>query len=226
MRHWLIPIALLGAGPASARKADLPAPVCTGTIRPVLFLSPMGEPFRAAKGAVDTPGDAVRRWFDGADRDHDGRLRIAEFMLDADRFFALLDKDHDGQILPEEVSSYEEDVAPEMRLYQPPRPAGGPGGKPDRKAKRPKGGADYDGAMGAGRYAFLNIPNPVASADSDFNRAIDPAEFRAAAAERFRALDPGQKKQIALADLPPTPAQGLANADCLAEQAAAARGKR
>jgi hypothetical protein len=245
MRTILLPLCLLSvATPLAAKTPDAATAICAGPIRPTLFLSPMGEPFRpkhapAAPAPAPIPGDAaqddpVRGWFDQADRNHDGRIDIAELMLDADRFFALLDKDHDGQLLPEEVAAYEDSV-PELRTYQARTPRDG--SREDRKeqkrerqaqARPPKlksGESGYDGAMGAGRFAFLNIPNPVASADADINRAVDRDEFRRAAADRFRQLDPAQKKALTLADLPKTPAQQSANAACLAAQNAEAKGK-
>ena len=196
-------------------KSEKPVPVCSGPIKPSLFLSPMGEPFRP-RGDIDDP---ARRWFDQADANHDDRLTIGEIMLDADRFFATIDKDHSGELLPGEVYAYEQDVAPEIRLYQR-RAERDPGdkGKPDDedrpRPKKRKGGAP-DGVIGAGRFAFLNIPNPVASADDDINRAVSQKEFRAAAAERFRDLDTTQSKALSFAQLPKTPAQVAANAACL-----------
>jgi len=205
------------AVPATAKPAAPPV-ACPAPVKPALFISPMGEPFRP-QGDDDDP---VRRWFDQADRNRDGKLTIDEMMLDADRFFATLDKDGDGELLPSEVYAYEQDL-PEIRLYQrrpeadPDAKTGANGDAPAaRKRKSRAAMADYGGAAGAGRYAFLNIPNPVASADDDINRAVDRNEFRAAAAERFRDLDPGQTKALTLAQLPKTPAQRAANAACLA----------
>jgi hypothetical protein len=216
MRQAILLVALMAA-PALART-EKPVPVCSAPIKPVLFLSPMGEPFRPG-GDGDDP---VRRWFDQTDRDHDGRLTSGELMLDADRFFALVDKDGNGELLPDEVYAYEQDVAPEIRLYQR-RVEREAGARPDReeeaRARRQNRKRGPDGVIGAGRYAFLNIPNPVASADDDINRAVSAREFRAAAAERFRDLDPGQTKALTLAQLPKTPAQVAANAACLASAA-------
>jgi hypothetical protein len=186
----------------------------------------MGEPFRPREGAKDaSEDDPVQRWFAQADRNRDGKLTVGELMLDGDRFFATLDKDHDGELLPDEVGAYERDVAPEIRLYQrrPDRPADGAGkpggdGQGDRPQRKPKKNGPMlgaDGTVGAGRYSFLNIPNPVAAADSDLNRAITAQEFRAAAADRFADLDPQQTKALTLAQLPKTPAQIFANAACL-----------
>ena len=216
MKRALLLLAVMAA-PAVARPAAPPA-ICSGTVEPQLFISQMGEPFRP-NGDDDNP---PRRWFDQADRDHDGKLTIGEMMLDGDRFFAILDKDHSGELLPDEVYAYEQDVAPEIRLYQR-RPDGGRGGasagrEGERQpSQRRKGGPPgFDGATGAGRYGFLNIPNPVASADDDINRAVSAKEFRAAAAERFRDLDANQGKALSLAQLPSTPAQIASNAACIA----------
>lgn len=218
----------LAAAPALART-ERPVPPCPEPVRPTLFLSPMGEPFRP-KGDVDDP---VKRWFDQADRDRDGRLTIGELMLDADRFFGELDKDRNGELLPDEVYAYEQEVAPEIRLYQRrvEREPGAKAGRAEDERPRPQrrkrgraGGGD--GVIGAGRYAFLNIPNPVASADDDINRAVSAKEFRAAAAERFRDLDTGHDKALTLARLPTTPAQVAANAACLARAAKTAKEKR
>ncbi len=208
MTVWgVITVLLVLSTPANARKPDAIAPTCAGPVKAPLFISPMGEPFRPKGDGIDP----VQAWFAGADADHDGKLTIAEMMTDADRFFATLDRDHDGQLLPDEVDAYEENVAPEVRLYQ---ARGGPGSREPRP-RAPKGTVPYGGAIGAGRFSFFNIPNPVASADDDINRAVDRAEFRSAAGVRFRLLDPTQKKALAFADLPRTPAQVSANATCL-----------
>jgi hypothetical protein len=42
---------------------------------------------------------------------------------------------------------------------------------------------------GAARYSYLAYPEPVTAADTNFNRGVSSAEFRAAADERFRLLD-------------------------------------
>lgn len=231
----LVPLLLLAsfAGPVAARK-DTPPPPCSEPFRQPLFLSPVGEPFRPG----DDSDQPVRRWFDQADRDHDGRLTSAELQLDADRFFATIDKDGSGEILPDELMAYELNVAPEIRLYQfrgEPRPSGAgsaappappPGGKPARPGSKRPTPPDYGGAAGAGRYAFFNIPNPVAAADRDFDRAISLREYRVAAAERFRELDKGARGYLTLADLPKTPAQDVANAQCVERVREKAKGGR
>ncbi len=77
-----------------------------------LFISPMGEPFRGEDGREAS----IARWFDGVDANHDGRLTLAEFKLDAQRFFRLLDTDGDGEIAPAELEHYESEIVPETRM--------------------------------------------------------------------------------------------------------------
>lgn len=194
------------------------------------FISPMGEAFRSHSATDDTLAD----WFQQADRNHDAMLTQDEMVADAERFFATLDLDHDGQIEPEELVRYEWQLAPEIQVNAKrkrgrgelaPAKSGGddpslgdsPGDDQGRQSKRDRhrqdANSDLDGGpQGAARYALLNIPEPVAAADADFNRAITVAEFRQAAIERFRLLDRQRQGKLTLEGLrsllPPLPAKG------------------
>jgi hypothetical protein len=173
------------------------------------FISPMGEPFRARTTADDT----FLLWFRQADRDGDGVLTPAEMQTDADRFFAKLDLDHNGEIDPEELIQYEWQIAPEIQVGM--RRVRAPGETTAKKAERAGdeqvGIAGYapggprrdkdDGPQGAARYALLNIPEPVAAADADFNRGVSLPEFRQAAQARFQLLDTAHAGRISLAQL-------------------------
>jgi Ca2+-binding EF-hand superfamily protein len=75
------------------------------------FVSPMGEPFYA-----DASRGALEAWFSQADRNRDGVLTTEEMQADAERFFATLDADHDGEIGPDEITHYENVIAPGMRM--------------------------------------------------------------------------------------------------------------
>lgn len=168
------------------------------------FISPMGEAFRPRSPTDDTLAD----WFRQADRNHDGKLTQDEMIADADRFFATLDVDHDGEIGPGELVRYEWQLAPEIQVNSNRKrargePAPAKAGRDDPIVddaaggdEAPKAGrkrrSDFNldtGPQGAARYALLNIPEPVAAADADFNRAITLDEFRQAAAARFQMLD-------------------------------------
>lgn len=205
---------LLIAAPASAQNPPTPKggpnaglgyqPYCAMPGTQAVFVSPMGEPFRAAPGQ---PYPAAA-WFVAADRNQDGVVDRVEFIRDADRFFKMLDIDHDGRLSPEEIDRYERDVAPEIALY------GRRGGDFTPPARRPRGGeSGYGDPMGAGRYAWLNIPEPVASADLDVNRIIDESEFRAVAGRRFETLSNDGKLTLAL--VPKTPQQLSLDGHCI-----------
>lgn len=188
----IVVTATIGCGPPFAR----------------VYIAPMGEPFR-----TDGTTDPEVKWFAQADSDHDGRLTSPELAADAARFFATLDTNRDGEIDPQEVIVYEHDVAPEIRLYQLDKEL-------DRAERRPRTGAerkaakraardryDYDVPYGAGRFASLNIPEPVVSADLDINRGVSRAEFATVAAQRFQTLDAANSGFLTAAGLPRSPAQ-------------------
>lgn len=166
------------------------------------FISPVGEPFRP-RPSGEAP---ITRWFAQADRNRDGMIAADEMLADADRFFARLDANRDGQIDPEEIKAYEWEIAPEVQVNsQWKRPRGLVAAEPRSKEDRRRGdehdGYRADGLQGAARYALLNIPQPVASTDADFNRLISLGEFRQAAAYRFRLLDVQGRGVLTLQEL-------------------------
>ena len=183
------------------------------------FISPMGEPFRARSATDDTLAD----WFNRADRNHDGLLTADEMVADAERFFAKLDTNHDGQIDPDELAHYEYDIAPDIQVNsRTKRVRGQPvavaqqndsdeAQRSDRRQRRrDRDEADtslgFAGALqGAARYGLLNLPEPVAAADADFNRAITLQEFKEAAVARFQLLDSAHKGWLTLAQLEAMP---------------------
>jgi len=196
----------------SAARPKLPAdaPICARPGTAPIFLSPMGEPFRSQPGQT-YPSAA---WFAGADKDRDGALTHDEFVADALRFFDTLDSSHDGKLTPDEVGHYEAVVAPETSIY-----SARPDDFYDRSRREQDRGAmadsrDYGGPMGAGRYAWLNVPEPVAAADQDVDRVVTRDEFATAAATVFARLDVLNRKSLRLSDLPRTPQQIAIEGPC------------
>ena len=173
------------------------------------FISPMGEPFRARTEADDTLAD----WFRQADRDHDGALTEAEMQADAQRFFAMLDSDGSGEIDPDEVAHYEWEIAPDIQVMA--KTMRAPGQAPATKLPNGDNGSRGRSAQreaeaslglrgelqGAARYGLLNMPEPVAAADTDFNRGVTLAEFKEAAAARFALLDGAHHGRLDLSQL-------------------------
>lgn len=208
---WLVASAFA----ASAAEPQQPVPHYRR-----LFISPMGEPFRG-----DGTRDMVAAWFNGADLDRNGRLNLAEFTADAARFFKTLDQDHDGQIASAEIQHYELDVVPEASGAD--MDEGGFGGSHfGRRGGRSGGGQHFqdDGGMGgadeaqespsgdsrprrqvlegASRFGILDIPEPVVSADTDFDGRVTWNEFETAARQRFDLLDSNKDGVLTLDEFP------------------------
>ena len=186
---------------AAAQPAEPPVMVVGYAWAP--FISPMGEPFRPRPAGDDTLG----RWFSQADRNRDSALTPDEMLSDADRFFALLDGNGDGSIDPDELVAYEWEIAPEIQMNSRWRRSRGQPATPqsDKKPRRQRyemAGLD-DCLQGAARYSLLNMPQPVAAADADFNRAITRDEFRQAAVSRFQLLDRSGGGRLTLQQLQP-----------------------
>ena len=170
------------------------------------FISPMGEPFRARSATDDT----LARWFTQADRNHDGVLTADEMLADAERFFATLDSDHNGEIDPDELAHYEYEVAPDIQVMSKTRRTpGNAAAKPERSKRHRRPGDEIDdaalaiggGLQGGARYGLLNMPEPVAAADTDFDRGISLTEFKQAAVTRFALLDSSHAGRLSLAQL-------------------------
>jgi len=160
------------------------------------FISPMGEPFRSRSNG----DDALTRWFRQADTNRDGAIDPGEMKADADRFFMTLDTDHSGEIDPVELTQYESEVAPEIQTAM--RTMHGPGGAKAKRKEKLDDILGLTGALqGAARYGLLNIPEPVAAADTDFNRGVSLGEFEMAAARRFQILDTGRAAKLTLPSL-------------------------
>jgi len=191
---------------ALAAQADDEPPI-TVTGRPwAPFISPMGEPFRA-RLAGDDP---LARWFHQADRNRDGLLTADEMRADAMRFFQTLDSNHDGEIDPEELVVYESEIAPEVQVNSRWKRAQGslaeakpdePRGRGRWKADRNIDGYQINGLQGAARYGLLNLPQPVAGADADFDRGTTIEEFQRAAIQRYELLDSDRTGHLTLAGL-------------------------
>jgi Ca2+-binding EF-hand superfamily protein len=173
---------------------------------PTLFLSPAGEPFHAEAGKPYP----VSVWFGQADTNHDGKLTREELRADFARFFKVLDENHDGVIDGFELQRYEQQVAPEVlpRLAQVqggfPGERGAAGEKRLAQPPRARGGEDFDGAPA---YSLLNVSEPVASADADFDGKITLEEFQRTADRRFDQLDKEKVGYLTLDTLPQTPEQ-------------------
>ena len=165
-----------------------------------LFVSPMGEPFRAT-ASQPYPSAA---WFAQADANHDGVITRSEFRADAERFFKTLDVNGDGKLNDMEMHRYEVLVAPEILSAVVDASQNDPVGK-DFKGD-PKQQTLSDVRQGAAYFGVIGDPEPVRSADGDFNMKVTLDEWMAAADRRFRILV-GDNDGLKLSDLAKTPFQ-------------------
>ena len=194
MRKTILVLAFLGAAAGGAAGAQPPPPPAAPPV--LVFISPMGEPFRRSQG----PGEPVERWFAGADSDGNGAVSVTEFQADAMRFYATLDVNRNGEIAPDEVIRYETEIAPEIQSGMQMTYVTDRSGR-QRQARFRPGLGPY----GMGTQALLAIPQPVISADADFNRGVSPAEFRHTAGQRFLLVDRNRDGRLTRDELTPPP---------------------
>ena len=184
---------LIAVSLASMADAHQAPPRPAGQPPVPVYLSLMGEPFRGEPRGP-TP---LAAWFEVADRSHDGRVSLEEMLEDAARFFRTLDTDGNGTISPIEMARYETDIAPARVRFdgglKPFRSAdksdnAGFNASDDRASER-----DLRRSFGPGRnirdLRFLEVPQPVMMADSDFDQRVSADEFATMAAKRFKAND-------------------------------------
>ena len=192
-----------------------------------LFISPLGQPFRAGPGQ---PYPSAL-WFQATNTAHDGRLTRKEFRADAQAFFRTLDQNHDGVIDASEIAAYEHAVPEIIEGFRPAQgsaPGGssqgsgggghhghhGGGGMGGGGGGRGGGGSHAQSSraadtkpQGAAWFSFLSIPEPVASADRNLDGKVTLDEFLETADARFDELDPDHTGYLAFDKLPKTPVQ-------------------
>ena len=180
-----------------------------------LFISPCGEPFRAPRAEAYP----IVQWFNGADANHDGKLDIDEMRGDAGRFFKVLDRDSDGVIEDSEVKYYETRVVPQILVgrldtglilvdLQGDLDQAGSRIRHDAPTAEDEVNADH----GAAYFSLFREPEPVRSADRDFDQRVTLKEFLAHSDRHFHALDAGNQGYLTLAALPKTEAERAAKA--------------
>ena len=200
-RHpaWRLTVAggacLLQAASAAAQPAQpaVAAPAVQTLPGHADFISPAGQPFHSPDAL-----SGAEHWFEAVDANHDGRLTLAEFQTEADRFFEQLDVDHDGELGSDEIERYETHVAPEVSVLSTGSDYTGGGGEGDDAAKSPP----YPDRIGAGRYGYVDLPEPIIAMDTNFDRGVSRAEFRAAIEQRFALLDLNHDAVITRDELP------------------------
>ena len=190
-----------------------------------LFISPMGEPFRVRQperawfDGADTNHDDVltpeefradaARFFALLDRDHDGEIDPQEM-----EYYETVLAPEIRVAGPGGGGGGPGGGGGRRGGGGPPGGGpggGGPGGGADGQGMRSTPGGfsfrsggtpERQGRQGAGRFSYLDFPQPVIVADRNFNRGVDPQEFASAADDRFAALDRNGDGRIERGELP------------------------
>ncbi|HEX4695768.1 EF-hand domain-containing protein [Sphingomonas sp.] len=225
---WALLVAAQDKPPLAGTLPPMPAPRARPEgerPRGRLFISPMGEPFRGPDpvrqwfDAADTDHDGALslaeftadadRFFQRLDRGHDGEIDPDDIEF------------YETVLAPEIRTGGEAMGGAGVRRSG---SGSGGGGRRGGGGGRRGGGGGYGGGMGgagsgggtsagqtqryddvkrgAARFGFFDYPEPVTTADANFNRGIDPREFRDAATERFALLDRNHDGKIGWGELP------------------------
>jgi len=197
MRHVLFPLLVcLGLAACSSFHTPLdnvPLPSmphgssARGAERPLdgPAVSPNAEPLSGGILGYPDCDEAMAKWFDRVDTNHDGVIDHVEFLADARAQFARMDIDHDGFITADELTTY-------RMPYQ-----GSGETKPGAKRQR------------ASQAAAEGQEDPVMAADSNLDFKVSLAEFLALAEAKFAKLAPeGKLNRGAIDDICwPSPAK-------------------
>ena len=141
--------------------------------------------------------------------------------------FRIFDQNSDGVIDGFETAHYENEIAPEISQTfaerDRPRESAGWGGPEhghggDRGRGRGDRGGDKEGGgfpggpgragaqrEGAARFSYLDIPEPIRSADLNLDWRVTEAEWLKAADKRFAMLDVKSQGRLTPDSLPPVP---------------------
>ena len=178
-------LSLVGCGGDDGKRDGAAAEARKPVPRTIYSLA--GEPLNGGPLGQSTCSDAMSRWFDRTDTNHDGTLDLEELLADARRQFAVMDLNHDGMIDPAELTAYRAPYAPppvqQFQREDKPNFADrvqrglGLGG---RRKEAPEGG-------GGGNAA--EQPDPVMSADATLRNRVSLDDFLAFERRLFGELD-------------------------------------
>lgn len=197
MRSVWLTLALSAVSFAAAAQDPgvLPEGVPRALPRGALFITPMGQPFRAT---TELPGPPILAWVHAADADGDGKIARAEFVGQGMAFFAdVLDANDDSLATSSESTALWRNEAPEMltgeapAVQTPPRERRRLEPRNDGRVPIPVANARIvrEQPTPMARFAITNDREPVMSCDGDINRRVTEEEFRACAERRFDLLD-------------------------------------
>jgi Ca2+-binding EF-hand superfamily protein len=175
-----------GAEPSPARRNS------------ALIYSPNGEPLSGGPLGRPRCEDAMARWFDRVDADHDGTIDRGEFIADSRRQFAAMDLNRDGVITPAVLETYRAPYRPSREEEAKARAEE----RQDAAAQRSFfGPLRSDALLGRDRDDGVDRIDPVMSADVNLRFKVDLDDVLAHAERSFRALDRTGEGRLTRADV-------------------------
>ena len=176
---------------------------------PSVVFSLNGEPLTGGPLGQMACTEALARWFERVNANHDSGIDRRELLDDAKTQFARMDLDHDGFITADELTIFREAYRPSAAAQRArtdeTRPEserkGGGEQHPQHQHHGPGGGGGGPGPGGPGggnrgpgggssaKTLAAGISDPVMSADKNLDFKVSLAEFLAQAEENFARLD-------------------------------------
>jgi len=153
--------------------------------------SPNGEPLNGGPLGHPKCEDALGRWFDRVDANHDGAVDWPEFLADARRQFAVMDLDKEDALTPPVLARYRAPYAAEL---PPPR---APTQDELREGERRKRRGDKVDVAPLGE----DRPDPVMLADVTLRNRVTRDQFLAYAGRNFASLDADHDGRLTRAEI-------------------------
>ncbi len=152
--------------------------------------SPNGEPLSGGPLGHPKCEDALGRWFDRVDVNHDGVIDRQEFVADAGRQFAAMDLDKDGALTPPVLARYRAPYAVEPATRAPTSDE-----QREVERRRRRGDNANEAPIGEDRT------DPVMIADVTLHNRVTRDQFLAYAGRNFAVLDVGHDGRLTRAEL-------------------------
>jgi Ca2+-binding EF-hand superfamily protein len=147
-----------------------------------MLYSPNGEPLNGGPLGRPTCAEALSRWFDRVDTNHDNKLSHEEFMTDAVVQFSRMDIDKNGYLVSEELERYRAPYRQDLTTTASASPASDADNQ-SHKGRHGKSGESHP------ETSQRDAADPVLSADTNNDFKVTPQEFMTQAEKIFTALD-------------------------------------
>lgn len=186
MRRWITVLSLLAALLAGCEEHH---DAHKNAAHQPLY-SPDGEPLNGGPLGQPACKDALSRWFDRVDANHDAAISLPEFLADADTQFHRMDIDNNGYIVSEELERFRRPYRQAVAEQTGEDNGAKTSGQPETKAgKHGRGGRHGGGERDSSPELPADVADPVMSADANMDFKVTPQEFMQHAREVFADMN-------------------------------------